>query len=72
VISFLAGIFIVLIKFGPLDYVPYARYYFYYIRRFLLKRLGIRVRPATRIIDARPLILDVPQELAQEELCFAD
>jgi radical SAM superfamily enzyme YgiQ (UPF0313 family) len=66
-ISFLVGIFIVLTKLDPLDYVHYLRYYFYHIRRFLLRRMGIRVWPATRVMDVRPLVLDVPREFTHEE-----
>ncbi|OGX41379.1 MAG: hypothetical protein A3G91_06370 [Omnitrophica WOR_2 bacterium RIFCSPLOWO2_12_FULL_50_9] len=70
-ISLLADIFIGLIKFSP-DHILYARYYLYHIRRFLLKRLGIRARPATRVTDTRPWAIDVPQaSLVKEEICAA-
>jgi radical SAM superfamily enzyme YgiQ (UPF0313 family) len=68
-LTFLVITFIGFIKF-PHFYLYLSRYYSYHIRRFLLSRLGVRVRPATRITDDQPFVLDVLHEFVQKEPCL--
>ena len=52
-ISFFADAFIGLATRNP-DHLLYAKHYAYHITRSLLKRVGIKMPPATRVTDAPP------------------
>ena len=47
VMSFIADVVIGLAKWSP-DHILYAKYYLYHMGRFLLRKLGINIPPATR------------------------
>jgi len=53
-ISFMSDICIGILRLSP-DHFLYAGYYLYHIRKFICKRVGIKVRPATRIWDRQTI-----------------
>jgi hypothetical protein len=54
-ICFVLDIFFGLLKLSQ-DHILYAKYYFFHIRKFYFKRLGLPARPATRIFDAQAVV----------------
>ncbi|MBI5412360.1 cobalamin B12-binding domain-containing protein [Candidatus Peregrinibacteria bacterium] len=65
-ISFLADIFIGLIRASP-DHILYAKYYLYHMGRFLLAKIGIRVPPATRPLNLQNVRSPVFKNLVADE-----
>lgn len=53
--SFMLDVLIGLIKLSP-DHILYARYYLYHMARSIFNRMGIQIRPATRIHNTQKIV----------------
>jgi len=60
--SFMLDVLIGLIKLSP-DHILYARYYLYHMARSIFNRMGIKIRPATRIYNTQKIVFmpDMPK-----------
>ncbi|MCK5178913.1 MAG: cobalamin-dependent protein [Candidatus Omnitrophica bacterium] len=66
VMSFMADVVIGLVKLSP-DHILYAKYYLYHMGRFLLKKLGFKVPPATKRLEMRPPGLETLRTVPEEQ-----